>query len=97
MTTTIIVAIVAVILHFFAGAEMVHKEIHKQHRAVGDDDEDRRERAGEAIGALFGKLVDLHRDEQELRRHEQDDGGNCGDGAHERGHKAGEEGEPARR
>ena len=51
--------------------------------AVGDDDEDGCKGAGKAVGALLGKLVDLHGDEQELRRHEQDDRGDSGYATHE--------------
>ncbi len=53
--------------------------------------QDRRKGAGKAVGAFFGKLVDLHGDEQKLRRHQQDDGGNGGDAADERGDETAEE------
>ena len=45
-----------------------------------------------AVGAFFGKFVDLYGDEQELGRDQQDNGGNCRDAADKRGDKAAEEG-----
>ena len=83
---------VSILLHGFAGAEVLDEQVHQQHRAVGDDDQDGGKRAGQTVGALLGKLVDLHGDEQIAGRDEQDDGGNGGDAAHEGGNKAGEEG-----
>ncbi len=68
-----------VLLQLSAGAEILHEQVHQQHRAVGDDDQDGGEGAGQTVRALFGELVDLHGDEQELRCHQQNDGGNGGD------------------
>ena len=82
----------AVLLDFSAGAEEPDKQVHQQHRAVGDDNQDGGKRAGDGVGALLRKLVDLHGDEQELGRHQQDDGGDGGDGADKGGDKAAEEG-----
>ena len=71
---------------------MLDEKIHEKHGAVGDDNKDSGKGAGEAVRALLGKLIDLHRDEQKLRCDEQDDGGNCRDAAHEGRDEAGEEG-----
>ena len=76
---------------FSAGTEEFHHKVHKQHRAVCDQDQDRCEGAGDAVCAFFRELIDLHRDQQELRRHEQDDRGDCGDGADECGDESAEE------
>ena len=71
---------------------MLNEGIHEQDGAIGDDDKDGGEGTGQAIAALFGELVDLHGDEQELRRDQQNDGGNGGNAAHERGDQTAEEG-----
>lgn len=73
------------------GAEVLDEQVHQQHGTVGYENEDRCERAGEAVRALLGEFVDLNGDEQELRRDEQDYRGDGGDAAHERGNEAGEE------
>lgn len=71
---------------------MLNEGIHEQDGAIGDDDKDGGKGTGQAIAALFGELVDLHGDEQELRRDQQNDGGNGGNAAHERGDQTAEEG-----
>lgn len=81
-----------ILLYFLAGAEVLNEGIHEQDGAIGDDDKDGGKGTGQAIAALFGELVDLHGDEQELRRDQQNDGGNGGNAAHERGDQTAEEG-----
>ena len=61
-----------VLLYFAACAEVLDEQVHQQHGTVGYENEDRCERAGEAVRALLGEFVDLNGDEQELRRDEQD-------------------------
>ena len=71
---------------------MLDEEVHQQHRAIGDQYQYGGEGAGDAVGALLGKFVDLHGDQQVAGRHQQYDGGNGRDGSDEGGHQAGEEG-----
>ena len=51
------------LLDFFTGAEVFHEQVHQQHSAIGNDDEDGGKGAGKAVGAFFRKLVDLHGDQ----------------------------------
>ena len=79
------------LLELSAGAEVLDEQVHQQHRAVGDNDQDGGEGAGQTVRALLRELVDLHGDQQELRRHQQDDGGNSRDAADEGRHQTAEE------
>ena len=80
------------LLEFPAGSEILDKQIHQQYRAIGDGDEDGCKGTGNAVGALFRELVDLDGDQQELRGHQQDNGGNGGDAPDKGCYQAAEEG-----
>ena len=80
------------ILHVFAGAEVLDEQIQKDNDGIHEDDQERRVNAGGSPFAFFCQGVDLYGNKLPFGSNQQDNGGNRGDGPDKGSNQSGEEG-----